>query len=306
MTPPSFAARCGLAIAGVFLITALVSPLVKLLTDRLVSQEAIAATLHLELTDGTYDFGRVFRRLFLLVALAVFVLARRWLGPVTIRGMRAGTGRVRWLLLGLLGGAGSLVLFQGVLVAVGAIAPAFTPPEDWAGRLALALVAGLLVALVEEAALRGYVLGGLVPEWPRTAAVLATSALYSVLHFLKARVPTPLGWDPLIGLDTLGAHLGAAFRPGVLLPFVGLLLVGVVLSYAYLWSGSLPLAIGLHAGWVFVLAIDGWLLSEPAGGRYGPQGILADPRGWAFLLLVLVLLGRTLRRGRVESRPSTE
>ncbi|MFQ5532997.1 MAG: type II CAAX prenyl endopeptidase Rce1 family protein, partial [Candidatus Methylomirabilales bacterium] len=105
-------------------------------------------------------------------------------------------------------------------------------------------------------------------------------------------VPVTIGHDLDVGLGALLAHVRPLVQPAIVFPFVGLLLVGVVLAYAYLWTNSLPFAIGLHAGWVFLGKIDGLLIRERTGipWLYGEQGVLAGAVGWIFLLLMLPLL----------------
>ncbi len=286
-----FTTRFAILLGGVFLATVVLAPLVKLALDGLIgTAPGIADTLRLRLDDGVYDFGRVHRRVFLLVALVAIVGARRWLGGVPLLGVRGDEGRLRALGLGLAAGIVSWSAFLLLLLAAGRRTLDAEPAAQWLTALPAAVVTALLVGLVEETALRGYLLGGLAREMPRVAAVLLSSALYSVLHFMRAEVPVQVGrTSPGIGLEALLAHLGPLADPAVLGPFVGLSLVGVVLGYVYLWSRSLPLAIGVHAGWVLLIRLDGLVFLEPLGQRgvYGKDGVLAGVGGWLFLLLLL-------------------
>jgi membrane protease YdiL (CAAX protease family) len=100
-----------------------------------------------------------------------------------------------------------------------------------------------------------------------------------------------------VGVQALVAHLRPLGRPEVFFPFVGLLLLGAVLAYAYLWTDSLPFAIGLHAGWVFLVMTAGLLLREPTGigWLYGKQGVLARPVGWTLLVFMFPMLRLWIR-----------
>lgn len=284
--------------ASSVLATVVVAPVAKLIADGLAQHPRASGWLHLALSGGEYDFGRVYRRLFMVLALVVFLLGRRWLGPVGLLGVRRGSPRLRRLGTGWAVGVGSWAVLLAALALLGQRSLEPAVPEAWAPRLAATLAAALLVAAIEEGVLRGYILGGLARELPRLLAVGLSSALYSALHFLKAAVPVRVGGlEPTIGLTALEAHLRPLARPGMLPPFLGLMLVGVVLAYAYLWSRSLPFAVGLHAGWVFLILNDDLLFREPLGQRgiYGEGGVLARGVGWAFLGLFLALLRPGLR-----------
>ena len=301
-----FSTRFSLVLTGVFLATVAVAPLAKLGIEALLGAvPQLSDALHLKLSGGEYDFGRVYRRLFMLVALILVLLARRWLGRVALVGMDRDARRARMFGGGLLLGVVSWTLLLVVLALTGRRTLDLDPAAGWMTGIASALAVALLVSLIEELAIRGYLLGGLRREWPLAAAVLATSALYSALHFLKAAVPTAPGWDPGIGLRALIAHFRPLGEPRVLLPFVGLTLVGIVLAYAYVWTRSLPFAIGLHTGWVLMIQLEGVFVSEPPGqaGIYGERGILAGAPAWIFLLLMLAVLRLA---GRRESSGTTD
>ena len=84
-------------------------------------------------------------------------------------------------------------------------------------------------------------------------------------------------------------------------------LLGMLLAYAYLWTDSLPFAIGLHAGWVFLVMTPGLLLREPTGIEwlYGEQGVLAGAVGWTLLLLMIPLLRAWTRWTAITARLSS-
>lgn len=289
----SFAARVGVVLVLAFAATVAVAPAIKPAVDLLVHvSDTVAHAVRFDSDAGTYDFGRVFRRLFMLTALCVVIGARRRLGHVPIMGIGRDAPRWRFLASGLGAGVFSWLVFTVTMVVVGHRGFGLEGGEGWLGGVAVALVAGLLVGMVEEWALRGYLLGGLGRQWPTPVAVLATSALYSFLHFLKAPVHVDAGFDPWVGAVALGEHFRALGEPGVPAGFLGLLLVGVVLSYAYLWTRSLWFAIGLHAGWVVMMQSERYYIDGPTGQRalYGEDGLLAAWPGWLFLLATLVLL----------------
>jgi membrane protease YdiL (CAAX protease family) len=112
-----------------------------------------------------------------------------------------------------------------------------------------------LVGLIEEVLFRGFVLQSFLRDMRTWLAVVVTSVAFAALHFLDVKVILPVGFDPLAGFRGLAILKGLVGGPAAtMLPeLAGLALVGVVLSCAYVWTGSLYLCIGLHAGWVFSL-----------------------------------------------------
>jgi membrane protease YdiL (CAAX protease family) len=300
---PSFGALILLLLVGSLLLTALLAGLVKPGVDALVrSSESVADALKADPGTGLYDYGRVYRRLGMLVVLVVAVAMRRRLGAVRILGFGRDDARLRRYAAGLVAGLITWSAFIGSLVLLGRKTIELRAPDGLAGLLLGSAVSAVIVGLLEETVVRGYLIGGLRRTWPLQGAVLASSALYSLLHFMRATYEVGPGSDPWAGFRTLGAHL-RALRPELAGGFVGLLLLGVVLACAYVWSRSIPFAAGLHSGWVFLIMIEKTYLVERAGtrGLYGEGGILAGPLGWLFLLLVLAGLYLALARGRAES-----
>ena len=55
---------------------------------------------------------------------------------------------------------------------------------------------------------------------------------------------------------------------------------------------SLSFAVGLHAGWVFLMQTERLFVEGPTGQRaiYGEGGLLAGWPGWSFLLITLAAL----------------
>lgn len=288
-----FSSRLAYLLIGILGLSVVAAPLVKIPVDWLLHIFPETSRLFgLHLAQGSYDFGRVYRRILLFLTLALGYLARRRLGPVSVRGVGVGS-RPGWQFgSGLMLGIFSFGIFLVLLVILGERSIMLKNPDNWPGRIALAFGSGLLVGIIEETIFRGFLLGGFLLEWSSLLAVLLSSTLFSAVHFLHAKIRVTSGLDLDVGLQALLAHFHPLARSTTLFPFIGLFLVGVVLAYAYIWTDSLPFAIGLHAGWVFLAKIDGLLLRERSGIEwlYGQQGILAGIPGWAFLLLMLPVL----------------
>jgi uncharacterized protein len=162
----------------------------------------------------------------------------------------------------------------------------------WWRVLGNAALAAAGVAVLEEVLFRGALFGAmrLVYSWP--SALLASSAIYAVVHFFN-RPPSPDTVDWAAGLVTLFRMLSGFGDVQQLLPgFFNLMLVGILLGLAYQRTGNLYFSIGLHAGWIFWLKSYGFLtrpVSATSAWWWG-TGKIID--GWlALVVLVVVLAG---------------
>jgi len=148
----------------------------------------------------------------------------------------------------------------------------------------------VIVAVIEEILFRGGVFGGLrkLFNWP--FALLISSVIYALAHFLHpAEFTGTVTWNS--GLVLLPQMLGGfadfyAFVPA----FFSLILAGTLLGLAYQRTGNLYFSIGLHAGWIFWLKTYGALTASaprPATCFWG-TGKMVD--GWlAFVVLAATL-----------------
>lgn len=144
------------------------------------------------------------------------------------------------------------------------------PPIVIATVVLQTVVAIVSMAIVEEVAIRGYVLQTLRHGYGSIAALIVSSAFFGLLHL---------------------ANPGAGA-----VAFVGTAAAGLLLGCAYLTTRRLWLPFGIHLGWNFALgpmlgfpvsglSIPGWLAQRSAGptlwtgGTFGPEagllGVLA-------------------------------
>ncbi len=163
---------------------------------------------------------------------------------------------------------------------------------------------------------------GVFGSWLRGLAVLATPAAAEEALFrgygFQALV-NGLGGVPATLVASAAFALAHAGNPAVgTLALVNIFLAGVLLSVAYLRTGSLWFAIGVHLGWNWAMAsladlpVSGLtFLSTPlyepvehgptwiAGGGFGPEGGLAGTA--AFVLGLALLRYVPAARGRVPA-----
>jgi membrane protease YdiL (CAAX protease family) len=114
------------------------------------------------------------------------------------------------------------------------------------------LAASVTVPFIEETFFRGIVLGILLRSGWRYMSIFATSAVFSVVHFLKAPSQTSIIVTWTSGFNSI-AHSFQQFGDVTMVAaaFTTLFLIGWILADARWLTHSLWLPIGLHAGWIF-------------------------------------------------------
>jgi len=197
-----------------------------------------------------------------------------------------------------------MALAFGALLAAGQItldrlALGGRPPDAWLRTIWLALLVNAAAAAVEEVLFRGVLLTGLRESWDKSGAVFISAVIFGASRVLAAGVRQP-NWLEFIPL---------------------LALPGAMLAWAFLRTGNLWLASGIHFGWtlfqydVFNLAarqggdtLFGWLTvyNGPAwllGNDYGIEAGLAGVIG---VMLVSAGMWCYTRSRRVHAgEPST-
>jgi len=127
-------------------------------------------------------------------------------------------------------------------------------------RLGKVLLATISVPFIEETFFRGVVLGLLLRTGRKLPSIVAVSALFAAVHFLKGseREPAIVTWAS--GFESIAdAFAGFGDPMMVLAAFATLFLIGCILADARVLTRSLWLPIGLHAGWIFASGAFSWL-----------------------------------------------
>lgn len=148
--------------------------------------------------------------------------------------------------------AAGFLLFMGI----GFLYKGFFIPEaeaNW-GVIPKILLTAIAVGFLEELFFRGGMLGVCLRKMSVMAAVLLTSAVYAIIHFIKP--PRLKLEESEVTWSTGFEMLGRVFEKfsdwqTVTAEFLTLLVIGIVLAIARLRTKSLWLPFGLHAGWVF-------------------------------------------------------
>ena len=142
------------------------------------------------------------------------------------------------------------LLFCGVLL-IALHVYAFRHSVAWP-RFGKMLLASMAVPFIEEAFFRGIVLGVLLRTGRKYVAIFAVSAIFAVVHFLKApeRTSEIVTWTS--GFSSIAHAFDGIGDPMLLASALAtLFFIGWILADARVLTHSIWLSIGLHAGWIF-------------------------------------------------------
>lgn len=261
-----------------------------------------------------YSFGKIFDRFFMVSGIVLFFCCRRFLklGPVNQWGLtpRSFAAHDLWQ------GFSLAVASMAGLALVMSLADVFDPFFRLSlarslERCASAILAAAAAGFIEELLFRGLIFKGLYEQLGRVRAYLFAAFFYSAIHFVQPSSQARLGGiDAWTGLR----YLAGSFQPFLdldrLFPgLLGLFLIGAVLCYAFERTGTLYLAIGLHAGWIFslkTLRVFGDFRRGDLGWLFGSTDpkIVSGVVTWLGILLVGVAVSRiTRRRARLFPDP---
>jgi membrane protease YdiL (CAAX protease family) len=244
-----------------------------------------------------YPFSRVFNRTYMIAGIFLFVALRRFLriGSLSRLGLpplRRGAGD---LITGWLLAIGSMIALAAVMSLAGVFTPYFRVSlSDSLSRCASALATGLTVGFLEEIFFRAILLKGLIEDLKPAAAFFLANLFYAAVHFVKPGEPYYAdALDPWLGFRHLGSTFAPFLNPLDFGPgLIGLFLIGLALSYAFVRTHSLYLSIGMHAGWIFsikTVRVFGDYTRENLGWLFGSTDpkIVSGPATWVGILLVI-------------------
>jgi CAAX protease family protein len=269
------AARLAAYFAATIITAAFVAPILYWATQWLIAHGVFPFL-------ARYDFETFFHRALLIAAAVLLWPFLRVTNVRSMADLRLAPNS-RWgrdVSAGILLAAIPLLCCGALLIALNIYS--FRHTFAWA-RFGKVLAATLTVPFIEETFFRGIVLGVLLKTGRQYMSILAASATFAVIHFLKApeQTSTTVTWTS--GFDSI-AHSFEQFGDATMLisAFATLFLVGWILADARILTRSLWLPIGLHAGWIF---------SNGAFSRVARQEMLVLPWLGKNLLVGIVPLG---------------
>jgi len=189
-------------------------------------------------------------------------------------------------------GIGMIAIIYASSSALGAIQ--LRPDASISGfvsNLGNALLAGILVGVLEEAVFRGLVFRMFYTAMKPIPAIILSSAFFAILHFkapadvLTDSSPQEIGLYE--GFFTAWAMISALVTEFDFTYLASIFLVGILLHQVFLLSSNLWANATLHAGWVFTIkAVGGAFQTSPAANAFTGTTRVAD--GY---LVIVVLIG---------------
>lgn len=263
--------------------------------------------------NGVYDFGKVMRRILMLVTLIVFLVFRKSLrfGTLISSAIKIRPGFFRQFLTGFLLVGVTLLAYYGLGLLTGAwiIHIDFIVNDRVETDLVVETILDIvkygfiacLIGVMEEIFFRGYLLQSFQENMSLPKAVCVCSLIYSMLHFFKADAFVSTGFQPFVGFVTMAQFFKPIFFEFFknLPAIIGLFLVGVLLSYAFIKTKSLYLSIGLHAGMVFMMKTDALFLVRVRGEMgwlFGDSKLITGALVWFLLIFILFVIKKIYSR----------
>jgi hypothetical protein len=225
--------------------------------------------------NADWPFHRIANRVSMLLLLISLIWLLRHLRVNNRESLGYGLERRRFLRHGAVAlglGVAMMLPVVGLLLAldIRSIHPeAVFAPGPLVTLLFSGLLSGLVVGFIEETLLRGAMHSAIARESGTRAAVLLTACVYAAVHFLgKVRIAhEDVGW--MSGVELLRGTLSAFADPLALTDsFLALFAVGVLLGLVRVRTGSIAACIGLHTGWVWVIAVTRELTARSADGPW--------------------------------------
>lgn len=177
-----------------------------------------------------------------------------------------------------------------------------------AQRLLSAAGTAVIIASLEEILFRGALYGALRKVFHWIFALLISSVIYALVHYLETTKATgTVTW--LSGLQLLSLMFSNMGNLHAVIPgFFNLTLAGILLGWAYQRTGNLYFSIGLHAGWIFWIKAYAIVsaLAPNADAWWWGNGRMAIVNGWMALpvligtLLVFSWTTRNLKTSNVR------
>jgi membrane protease YdiL (CAAX protease family) len=294
--PRSFTARFALVLIIGIVAAIVVAPIAAVAVARL---------------GWRYPFPRIFDRTVMVTLLIAMLYSARDLKLISlmIKGFVHLPGRsIRYAIRGF-------VVALCVIAILFALAFKFGGARfadyDFVALILKYLLAAIVIAFIEEAFFRAFLLGGMRREFGDRTGLVASSAIYALAHLVRSPARFYVtGYHPAAGLVTLAHSLDQFADPFVAICTLGgLFMLGLVLGQAYILTGSVYFSIGLHCG--FVLGAKLWpkVILNRAAIPWWIAGVGAIPMiggaAAAFISLVVFVMLRPIAGVRERARNLT-
>lgn len=173
-------------------------------------------------------------------------------------------------------------------------------------RLGDAILAGVLIGLLEEIVFRGLVFRMFYTALKPIPAILASSAFFAILHFKASStsldsVPTnEIGFAE--AFNTAFGTIAALVTQFNFTYLAAIFLVGIVLHQAFLITNNLWANVAIHAGWVFTIkGVGGMFQTTESANLFTGTTRVADGYWVVVVLLVFTAIFSLLLKSKPEA-----
>lgn len=132
-----------------------------------------------------------------------------------------------------------------------------------------AILAGVLIGLIEESIFRGALFSGLYKQTGPVITVFFSSLVYATVHFIRYRdlpADTDIGW--LTGLTMMPEAFRRFSEWSILDYFLTLFIFGVLLGLLRLKHKSIAACIGVHAGIVMLIKLADYFTNRTHNSNF--------------------------------------
>ena len=136
-------------------------------------------------------------------------------------------------------------------------------------RLTKAMLAGVLIGLVEESIFRGALFTGLYKQTGAVITVFFSSLVYSSVHFIRYRelpADTDISW--LTGISMMPEAFRRFHEWSIVDYFLTLFIFGVLLGLLRLKHRGIAACIGVHAGIVMLIKLADYFTNRTHNSNY--------------------------------------
>ena len=279
-----------LTIISVLVVSALLAPWIKMLL--------IYGAGHFGFLKGLseYELHRILSRVIMVnIFLSLIIFRKKLLANSGVfKVLKPQKGDGKWFLAGLLFGIFTLSL--QVFFAVVFQGRTFFTYKLIFSKVVIktieCLFSAVLIGVMEEFLFRGVLFKYLWRKRSFIIALLISSLVYSCAHFFRPKDITGVDeLSPFAGFIVIFKMMSPFLSPDFMFESVGLFLVGACLAAGYYYSKSLYFPIAVHAGWVFVIKMDGMMITRTTVDKiwlWGSSNIVGGIATW--LLLVMIFL----------------
>ncbi len=132
-----------------------------------------------------------------------------------------------------------------------------------------AIVAGLLISLIEESIFRGALFTGLYNRTGATITVFFTALVYSTVHFIRYRdLPDESSVEWYTGFTMMPEAFRRFYEWNIADYFLTLFIFGVLLGLLRLKHKSIAACVGVHAGIVMLIKIADYFTNRTHDSNY--------------------------------------